>query len=424
MQKQVELILIGAGNRGRGIFGAYALSSPHRAKFVAVVEPDEARREAFGQDHEIEPARRFRTIEELWAVGKRLADGVVIATMETERWDIVKGAIDRGYHILLEKPLACTPNETVRIIDAARGFSGIFIVCHQMRYVPGYSTLKGLMDSGAYGQIIAIQHSENLSYHHMAHSFVRGLWNNDRITPMILAKSCHDMDFLCYLAAARPLRIASFGSLTHFRKEKAPAGAPRFCLEGCPAYRECPYDVSKLYFNDDTDPAYIRQMGIVQDRQELRELLKHNQFGRCVYHCDNNVVDHQVVQVEFSGGITASFQMAGHNYHERRITKLSMTNGEIYYDASEGVVKAYRFEPLREETIRPAGMVGSHLGGDKVIMDSFVDAIATGDKQNLLTPVEMSLDSHLMAFAAEASRRSGRVIDLREFEENCRKTPA
>ncbi|HBR19845.1 MAG TPA: oxidoreductase [Phycisphaerales bacterium] len=421
VDSRIKITLIGAGNRGRGAFGRYALNNPHKAEFVAVVEPDDKKRNAFAAEHNIPESGRFKTSDELFKKKDRIADAVIIATLETERLDIVLGAIDKKYNILVEKPLGCTMEEVIKIADVAGRFKGIFAVCHQMRYVSGYAIVKSLIESGRFGKIIAMQHSENLSYHHMAHSFVRGLFNNDSMTPMILAKSCHDMDIMRYLIDKRPLKISSFGSLNYFRKENAPKDAPDFCLQGCPAYKNCPYDVQKIYFNENTDPAYIRQMGVVKNNQELFELLRHNQFGRCVFKCDNNVVDHQVVQIEFEDGITGSFQMAGHNYFERRITKISLTNGEIYFDVSEGIIKACTFSPANEEIIKPAGMEGSHLGGDNAIMDAFVDAISTGEKNHIITPVEMSLDSHVMAFAAEKSRLNNSVVDVREFENEYRK---
>jgi predicted dehydrogenase len=290
-----------------------------------------------------------------------------------------------------------------------------------MRYMTPYATMKELIDSGRYGKVMAMQLSENLSYHHHAHSFVRGFFNSSRLTPMILAKCCHDMDIMCYLTGRRPVRVSSFGSLTWFKPENAPKGAPDYCFQGCPAAAKCPYNVLKLYFNDDTDQAYIRQMGVVKSKDELMELLKTNRFGRCVYRCGNDVVDHQAVNVEFEGGVTVSFNMAGHNAVERRITKISLTNGEIGYDTSGDTVTAFTFEPLREERIKPSGMLGSHGGGDRLIMEGFVDAIRSKGAVPMLTSVEMSLDSHLLAFAAEQSRvENGMVIQLREFEKEVR----
>jgi len=413
----VRMALIGAGNRGRGIFGTYARQMPHQATFVAVAEPDEARRNAFAHEHGIPKSACFRSADELFAARDLMFEAVIIATIEDQRMGPVVLALERGFHVLVEKPLGCTAEDVVAITDAARKSDRIFAVCHQMRYVAAYATMKELIDSGRYGRIMAMQLSENLSYHHQAHSFVRGFFNSSRLTPMILAKCCHDMDIMCYFTGKRPVRVSSFGSLSWFKPENAPQGAPAFCLEGCPAAAKCPYDVLKLYFQDDTDPAYIRQMGVVKSKDELMELLKTNRFGRCVYRCDNDVVDHQAVNVEFDGGITASFNMAGHNGVERRLVKISLTNGEIVYDSSGDTVTAYTFEPLREERIKPSGMSGTHGGGDRRIMDGFVDAIRSNGAIPMLTSVEMSLDSHLLAFAAEQSRQdNGKPIELKTFE--------
>jgi len=412
------MVLVGAGNRGRGVFGKYALDMPHRTKFIAVVDPDKKSRDTFAQMHQIPESLRFENPQDFLNTSDKIADAMVIATLETERLVFVLDAIDKGYHILVEKPLGCSLEVVIKITEAAARFNGIFAVCHQMRYVPGYSVIKSLIDSGRFGEIVTMQLSESLSWHHMAHSFVRGSFNNDSMTPMILAKSCHDMDIMRYLIGKPPVRVSSFGGLSYFKKEKAPEGAPAYCLDGCPAYNDCPYHVLKIYFGDDVDPAYARTMGVINSTQELFESLKSSRHGRCVFLCDNNVVDHQVVNIEFEGGVTASFQMAGHNYLERRIIKISMTNGEISFDVNDGVIKAYTFSPTAEEIIKPAGMSGDHMGGDRVIMDSFVDAVRTGDRSYVLTPVHMSLDSHLMAFAAEKSRREIKVVEIKELKPN------
>ncbi len=423
MLHPVSIILIGAGNRGRGIFGQYALDMPHRAKFVGVVEPDDAKRAEFSAAHGISKEMQFRHYNELFAK-ERLADAVVIATLENERVAPILGAIKLGYNLLVEKPLGTSIDDIVRITDAARAFDGVFMVCHQMRYVPLYNTIKGLLESGKYGEVVCIQHSENLSFSHMAHSFVRGLFNNSEMSPMILAKCCHDMDILRWWIGKRPQKVASFGSLKHFKPENAPTGAPDFCLDGCPAEAGCPFSVLKLYFNDDTDQAYIRQMGVVSSKKQLMELLKTNQFGRCVYHAGNNVVDNQIVQMLFDDDVTVTHTMCGHNAIERRITKISLTRGEIELDFSKKRIYAHTFSPEAKNVIIPAEIKGTHGGGDRLIMDSLVDAIITGDRSRVLTSVDMSLDSHLLAFAAEEARVTGRVVDLKEFEAAARKRVA
>ena len=420
MSQAVKLALIGAGNRGSGVFGGYALEMPHRARFIAVVEPDAAKRNAFATAHRIEADRCFASAEEFFANPPSQVDGVVIATLEDHRFDLVSRSMDQGWHILVEKPLCTNPEDLIRIYDATKDYPNILIVCHQMRLTPVYRTVKSLIDSGAYGEIVCIQHSENLSWHHMAHSFVRGFFQNDRLTPMLLAKSCHDLDLLVHLTGQKASRVSSFGSLNYFRKENAPQGAPEYCLDGCPHAESCPYDVQKIYFEGDTDPAYIRQMGVVQDKDHLRELLRKNQFGKCVFRSDNNVVDNQVVQIQFERGIHASFTMCGHNAFERRMTKISMTNGEIEFTGLDTRIRATRFEPRIEEVI-DVHAKGTHGGGDRAIMDNFTSAILTGDQSILVTPIRDSLEGHLLVFAAEEARAQGTVVDVREYEQDIRR---
>lgn len=419
MNKPVGLALVGAGNRGRGIFGQYALEMPHRAKFTAVVEPDKAKREQFVATHCIPAERAFSDYDTFFDAGLGGIDGIIIATLEDHRVQPVVKSMEKRYNILVEKPLCTNAGDLVELYDAAEGYPEILIVCHQMRLTPLYRTIKSLVDSGKYGDIVCVQHSENLSYSHMAHSFVRGVFNSSKLAPMLLAKSCHDLDLLAHIIGKKARRIASFGGLNHFRSVNCPDGAPKFCLEGCRHYQTCPYHVLKLYFEADTDPAYLRQMGIVRDKSHLRELLMKNQFGRCVFQAGNDVVDNQTVQIEFENNIHVSFTMCGHNGVERRMTRISMTNGEIDYDGISGLVKAYSFEPLQEETIRVVA-AGTHGGGDRAIMDNFVDAIESGDKSSLLTPIKDSLAGHLMVFAAEESRKTGNIVDLKKYEAGLR----
>lgn len=419
--KAPNLLLIGAGNRGSGVFGRYAVEMPHRARFTAVVEPDSQKRMAFSKTHNIDPKRCFGSSEELFSDPPEDIDGVVIATQEDLRFDLVTESMNLGWHILVEKPLCTDPEELIRLYDRTKDYPNILIVCHQMRLTPIYRTIKDLIESGNYGDIVTVQHSENLSWHHMAHSYVRGFFNNDRLTPMLLAKSCHDLDLLVHLIGQEPKKVASFGGLNHFNSQNCPPGAPNFCLEGCPHSQSCPYDVMKIYFEDDTDPAYIRQMGVVEDKDQLRDLLRSNRFGRCVYRCDNNVVDNQVVQIQFAHGVNASFTMCGHNGTDRRMTKISLTNGEIEFSGQSDEIHATRFEPHVKERISVSAK-GTHSGGDRAIMDNFTEAILRGDHSILLTPIRDSLKGHLLVFAAEESKQKEKVIDVQSYEAAIRET--
>jgi hypothetical protein len=161
-------------------------------------------------------------------------------------------------------------------------------------------------------------------------------------------------------------------------------------------------------------------MGVIRDRNHLFELLKTSRFGRCVYRCDNNVVDHQVCAIEFDGGVTASFTMAGHNGIERRRTRIQLTDAEVELDSSRKTIEIRRFSTGEHEILSPTSGGGTHGGGDRAIMENFVDAIMTGRADFVLTSVAESLDSHLMAFAAEASRINGESVVLADFERKVR----
>jgi predicted dehydrogenase len=416
MVDPVTFVLIGAGNRGRGIFGQYAIDKPDKAKFVAVVEPEASRRMAFAQAHSIPDSHQFCSIQEFFErFPERIADAAIIATLEDVREEPIARSLAAGYAILCEKPLALTPGEIIRLTALANSFDGIFMVCHQMRYAPLYRELRGVVASGEFGKIVSVEHVEHLSYHHIAHSFVRGFFNNDRLTPMILAKACHDMDILLYLIDSRPARVASFGGRSHFRQENAPAGSPAFCLDGCPVSEACLYHVGKAYFGADADPAYLRQMGVIKSTEELVEKLRSNRFGRCVYRCDNNVVDHQICSFEFQNGVTASFSMTGHNAVERRATRLMMETAEVFMDSNAHCIEIQPFGASRKTVLTPK-IAGTHGGGDTAIMDDFVNCYRANRQDLVLTSVRDSLDSHLMAFAAEESRKSHQVVEMGQFE--------
>lgn len=417
--KPVKLALIGAGNRGQGIFGQYALDMPHRATFIAVIEPDQAKREHFAEKHSVEDRFCFSSLEEFANADIDSIEGAIIATQEDQRLDPVKLCMEKNYHILVEKPLCRTPEALLEFYDSTVNYQNIIVVCHQMRLSPIFKTIKSLIDSGEYGKLVCVQHSENLSYHHMAHSFVRGFLSSSKLSSMLLSKSCHDLDIISHLVGSKTKQVSSFGSLSYFTKENCPEGAPQFCLEGCAHYQSCPYHVLKIYFDQDTDPAYIRQMGVNLDRNKLLDLMTESRFGKCVFQAGNDVVDHQSVIMNFENGVTASFTMCGHNGLDRRMTKLSLTNGEICYDGTSGTIKTWKFEPLREEEIR-VSTKGTHGGGDAAIMNNFIDAILTDDQSILLTPISDSLEGHLAVFTAEESRQTGKTIETRRFEEMIR----
>lgn len=415
--KKVKAVLVGAGQRGRDAFGSYAVNHPEELQFVAVVEPDIERREIFSKLHSIGKVMCFESWEEMLERPK-LADAMLICTQDKMHYEPAMKALERGYHLLLEKPMASDPIECIRLGENADKYQRVFSICHVLRYTPFFTALKKILNEGRIGRLISIQHNENVAYWHQAHSFVRGNWKNSATSsPMILAKCCHDMDILLWLADADCLRVSSFGGLTHFKKENAPHNAPDWCLDGCSAEKDCPYYAPRIYLTENTGwPASV----ISNDTSygARMKALKEGPYGRCVYRCDNNVVDHQVVNLEFENEVTAAFTMCAFTNECSRTIKLMGTRGEVRGAMEKNEIEVVDFVSGCKEIISLEARNVGHGGGDYGIMHDFVRLVREGGAMKGLTSVGISVQSHLIAFAAEESRVQKKVVDMREYVNN------
>lgn len=416
--KPVQAALIGAGGRGIGTFGDYALGNPHDLQFIAVAEPDPERRAYFATQHHIPTEMQFASWEEL-LTRPRLCPGLVIATMDRLHYAPTMRALDVGYDILLEKPMSGDPLECIRMAEKADAAGRLLMICHVLRYVPFYATIKQLIDEGQIGQVVSIQHNENVGYFHQAHSFVRGNWRNTASSsPMILAKCCHDMDILSWWMGRRCLRVASFGSLTLFRAENAPPGSTARCTDGCAVERECPFSALRIYMEE--YPDWGAFLGLDRTPEAVMQALREGPYGRCVYRCDNNVVDHQVASMEFEGGATVAFTMCGFTHEVSRTVKIMGTDGEIRGHAETREIEVYRYSRGERKVIHASGGGAGHGGGDWGLMRSFTQALRSEDparRTRALTSASASVESHLMALAVEKARTEGRVIDMKDYFE-------
>lgn len=410
----ITAVMIGAGNRGIGAYGFYAAANPQDLRFVAVADPDPVRRGYFAAMHKIGPDRAFAGYEELLAVPK-CADACFVCTQDNMHFIPATKAMSLGYDVFLEKPMAVDPVECIRLGKIAKECGVELMIGHVLRYTPFFATIKSLLEAGRIGRIVSIQHNENVSYWHQAHSYVRGNWaNTGRSSPMILAKSCHDMDLLCWFAGTDPVKVSSFGGLSHFRRENAPEGAPGHCLDGCPAEATCPYHAKKVYLSA-PDWMKLPVSNDMTDAGLLKALAK-GPYGRCVYRADNDVVDHQVVAVEFAGGTTASFTMTAFTHENTRTIKLMGTRGEIrgHMDKNEIEVYVFGTNGDQPERIDTAGPDGGHGGGDQGIMKAFVELVEKGLHREV-ADVTHAITAHLLAFAAEASRLEEKTVDYAAF---------
>lgn len=421
---KIKIIVVGAGGRGKDYTDIMA-RFPEKFQVVGVAEPIESRREYMRTKHNIPDENCFDTWEKILEKPK-FADAAIISTMDRMHFAPAMEAIRKGYNLLLEKPAAPTAEECLAIESEAKKYGVRILVCHVLRYSPFYVTLKSLIDKGEIGRVMSIQHAEGVGNVHQSHSFVRGNWGNaEKSSPMLLQKSCHDMDILQWLVGKECKRVSSFGSLTYFIKENAPEGSPDYCIEGCPMAAECPYNAVKLYY-DDKDNDWFRNAatGIVSPTDdEVAHALRTTQYGKCVFKCDNNVVDHQVVNLEFEDGTVVDFNMSAFNKGGRYIRVMG-TKGEILNRNTDGILELYKFEDGSKTLIdiKTYGdtIVSGHGGGDEGIVHALYDYLTTGVITEQLSEIGISVKNHMIAFAAEESRHTGKVINVKEYIENIR----
>ncbi len=410
--KKVKIALIGAGDRGKDRYGAYGLEHPEQVEFVAVAEPNELKRNEFVKKHHISEDNIFTTWEELLAK-ECLADGIIIATQDDMHYEPTKLALEKGYDVLLEKPMSNDLKETVQLGELAKQYDNTFMICHVLRYTPFFAKIKEIIKSGLIGDVMTVQHNENIAYYHMAHSFVRGNWrNSDESSPIILAKSCHDMDIISWLVGESCTKISSFGHLSHFTEENMPEGASDRCIT-CKVEADCPYSAKKLYY-DKLGGWPTSVVTDIQTEESLTKALNEGPYGRCVYKCDNNVCDHQVSILEFEKGITATFNLSAFTEQQNRTLKIMGTKGEIRAIDTDNKIEVRLFGTDTYQLIEPETLTGGHNGGDTGIMNDFVN-LMNGQSGKALTSADVSVESHVMAFAAEHSRITGQTINIKEF---------
>jgi predicted dehydrogenase len=415
MHQPIEAVMVGAGNRGFLAYGAYALRFPEDVRFVAVAELDDERRSRFAQAHNIPPERQFRSWEEL-AARPPLAPALVNATMDRQHYPSTIAFLEAGYHVLLEKPMATTPEHCIALVQTAERCGRILQIAHVLRYAPFFRKVYDIVQSGRLGEVVSLDWRENLSYFHFAHSFVRGNWaNTERASPMILTKCCHDLDLLVWILDRHCERVSSFGSLTHFTPEKVGPEIPERCTDGCPIADDCPYYAPRIYLERAHGTALQHAASPDPSPEAILQALRTGPYGRCVYRCDNTAVDHQVVLLEFEGKLAASLTMQGCSHVEGRTLRIDGTRATLLGNESRRELLIADHLTGETELIRLPEPVGGHSGGDVGLMRTFVRAVR-GEVASVLTTARQSVESHLIAFAAEEARLSGRVVELGTYQ--------
>lgn len=433
MSKLMKVAIAGLGSRGKDIYAKSAKLHPEKMEIVAIADIDPEKVAMVAQEYHVPKAACFSSAEEMLKED-RLADAMIIATQDRQHVGHALAALEKGYHLLLEKPVSPDLSECRKLAEAAERFGKKVVVCHVLRYTPIYQKVKELLDSGIIGDVVSIMASENVGWYHQAHSFVRGNWaNSDETSPMILQKCCHDMDLYLWLAGKNCESLTSYGDTYLFKKENAPKGCAERCFDGCQVREECPFDAEKIYLDNKMigyrNGNRIWPLDVVvpagPTEEKLLDAIKNGRYGQCVYHCNNNVVDHQVVNLRMTDGTTMSFTMCGFTPEISRYARFMGTKGEIRVDmlglAEDCEISIRKFESsMSVEKIDVASLAedfSGHGGGDDRMLVEFLDIIS-GEKEEsaYVTSLDRSLESHYCALAAEYSRtHDGCPVKIAEF---------
>jgi len=418
--KQLTAIVLGYGLRGQA-YTEYAIRNPQELKIVAVADKEESKRNFARERHNLPDDMMFDDWKNLAALPK-MADFAIITTQDKMHVEPALACIEKGYNLLLEKPIAPTAEECKKITLAAEKKGVKVIVCHVLRFTALFQIIKDIIDRGEIGDVTSIIHTENVGNLHYSHSYVRGNWRNlKESSPMLLAKSCHDTDLLQWLIGKKCTKVQSFGSLQHFTKKNQPKNAPDYCLDGCPHKDECVYHAGNFYMEAWEGWRDIAAGKVNASDEEVLAALKKGPYGRCVYACDNDVVDRQVVNMEFEDGCTVSFTMAAMN-KGGRFMRIYGTRGELRVSMADGSkISVYDFETKQIKEIDVNKMTESiadgHGGGDTGIMIDTIKAFSGEQPSKSITDIRTSYLNHLICFAAEESRLNYKVVDMDEFEE-------
>lgn len=425
--RPITAIIVGAGHRSF-VYSELAKTNPEMLKIVGVADPNPIRRKKAMDYFGFKEDMCFENAEELAKKGK-LADTVINGTMDEQHLETAVPLLNAGYDMLLEKPFAPNEEEMRQIVNCAKKNNSKVMICHVLRYTPFYYAIKERIVNGEIGDIINIQTTEHVSYHHLSTSYIRGKWaNSDKChTSMLLAKCCHDLDIIMWMMSeTKPKQISSFGGKFQFKPENAPKEAGTICMKDCPLVDTCVYSTKRLYIDHPDRWAFYvwdalegKKNVTIEDKIALMK--SDSPYARCIYKCDNNVVDHQSVLINFESGATGTHNMVGGSSEPRREIHIIGTKGEIFGNFEESKFTVLKIDPspdahneecdVEEVDLRVTGdMVGAyggHGGGDERLAADFVKFIR-GEKPSLAcTSIFDSVAGHLSVYLADKSRENG-----------------
>lgn len=423
MSKVCTVAIIGCGGRGSG-YGKRMNANPEKYNVVSICDPRTDRLDRYGKQFGVAEDMLFTDDKEFFK--ERRADILVIGTQDRQHVDMACKALELGYHILLEKPISPIKDELYQLLDTHKKHPQNVVVCHVLRYAPGFVKIKEILESGEIGQLRVIEWTEQVAYWHQSHSFVRGNWRrDDETSPMIMQKCCHDLDLLQYYVGSRCESVYSTGELSFFKAENQPEGASDRCAD-CKFIKTCPYSAEHHYIDRwyqrgakaEDWPFDVVCSDFPLTEEKIRKAYQSNQYGQCVFKCDNNVVDNQTISIKFENGVKVNMLMTGFTADPSRKATFYGTMGEIRFNDIEDYIDVVKFgkAPVRykiSDLVENAHAGYGHGGGDAVMVDSLYEMIVNPNAK-IQTSLEASVESHLMALCAEESRKSGKVVKIHQ----------
>jgi predicted dehydrogenase len=409
--KTIRVAVIGAGVRGTSLARKLS-SSGLSAEVAAVADPDEEKRRSFADEFNLGKDAVFTGWEDL--TNKMSGcDAAIIATLDNQHAGPAVACLNRNWHILLEKPLADSFPDCMKIVKTQEERQKVVAVCHTLRFMAGFRKVKNLISGGAIGDLVHADHMEAIGHLRFAHNYVRGRWAREKENTFLLLHKCsHDIDYLSWLFSEPCVKVSSFGSLKYFTSANAPAGSTHRCTDGCVIRETCLYSAPAIYVNAPLNEWPAREICKIHSTEEHLNAIRNGPFGVCVWHAENDVVDHQVVMMEFEGGATATCTLTGYSATNGRRVRLQGTHGEILFDEAAGTISIKRFTGQKEDLIHIAAPESYHPE-DKDIVDEWLSSIINSTAVTV-DAVE-ALRTHAVVFAAEISRKENRIVEISEL---------
>jgi len=408
----LRIAVIGAGVRGTALSRKIS-SSEFSARIVAVAEPDDEKRNSFAREFNLQTTAIFNSWESLTTTLND-CDAAIIATLDNQHTGPVMECINRGWHVLVEKPLADNIKDCILIDKARIKKKRVVAVCHTLRFMEGFLKVRQLLESGTIGELVHIDQMEGIGHLRFVHNYVRGRWAREKNNTFLLLHKCsHDIDYLNWLIKEPCLKVSSFGSLKYFTEKNAPSGSTYRCMDNCQVIDTCPYSALRIYVEGLLERWPANDISRIHSRAAHLEAIKSGPYGICAWHANNDVVDHQVVMMEFKGGTTATFTMSGYSATNGRRIRLQGTLGEILYDEALGSISVKKFSGKEDECIKIPAQ-NSYHPEDQDILNNWISSILFS------TPVAVdtreALRTLTVVFASEISRKENRTVELSDFQ--------